>query len=111
MLGTDYVLKAILYETEVQSNLYFVSVLGLDSGYTVNYNPYLQEFPQALPSGTPSGKGLYLTVYPFSCPNTDTVYSLAHCSMKLLSTCVCESTEPKSSPNSKILWYKYLSKC
>ena len=24
------------------------------------------------PSGTPSGKGVYLTVYPLSCPNTDT---------------------------------------
>ena len=26
-----------------------------------------------MPSGTPSGKGLYLTVYPLSRPNTDTV--------------------------------------
>ena len=25
-------------------------------------------------------------------------------------TCVCGSTEPRSSPNSKILWYKFLSK-
>ena len=33
----------------------------------------LQEFPLALPSGTPSGKGLYLTVYPSSRPNTDTM--------------------------------------
>ena len=36
-----------------------MSVLGLDSGYTVKYNP--------------SGKGLYLTVYPSSGPNTDTI--------------------------------------
>ena len=44
-----------------------MSVLGIDSGYTVKYNP--------LPSGTPSGKGLYLTVYPSSRPNMDTVGS------------------------------------
>ena len=43
-----------------------MSVLGLDSGYTVKYTPR--------PSGTPSGKGVYLTVYPLSRPNTDTVY-------------------------------------
>ena len=46
-----------------------MSVLGLDSGYTVKYNP----LPWALPSGTHSGKELYLTVYPSSHPNTDTV--------------------------------------
>ena len=33
----------------------------------------LQEFPRALPYGTFSGKGVYLTVFPLSCPNTDTV--------------------------------------
>ena len=48
-------------------------VLGLDSGYTIKYNLYLQEFPRASPSGTPSGKGLYLTVYPSSRPITDTI--------------------------------------
>ena len=31
------------------------------------------EFPWALHSGTPSGKGLYLTIHPSSRPNTDTV--------------------------------------
>ena len=51
-----------------------LSVLGLDLRYTVNITLCLQEFPWALPSGTPSGKVLYLTVYPSSCPNTDTVY-------------------------------------
>ena len=30
-------------------------------------------FPRLTMLGTPSGKGLYLTVYPLSCPNTDTV--------------------------------------
>ena len=53
-----------------------MSVLGLNSGYTVRYNP--------LPSGVPSGfalgnsfrqLGLYLTVYPLSRPNTDTVWN------------------------------------
>ena len=34
----------------------------------------LQEFPLFSPSGIPSGKGLYLTAYPSSRPNTDTVY-------------------------------------
>ena len=46
-----------------------MSVLGLDSGYTVKYNP----LPSGVPSGTPSGKGLYLTIYPSSRPNTDTI--------------------------------------
>ena len=39
-----------------------MSVLGLDSGYTVKYTP------------PPSGGGVYLTVHPSSRPNTDTVY-------------------------------------
>ena len=51
-----------------------MSVLGLDSGYTVKYPLRLQEFPRALPSGTPSGGGVYFTVYPSSRPNTDTVF-------------------------------------
>ena len=37
----------------------------------------LQEIPWALPSGDPSGEGVYLTVYPTSSPNTDTIYPLA----------------------------------
>ena len=40
-----------------------------------NNQVILQEFPLASPSGTPSGKALYLTVYPLSRPNTDTVFS------------------------------------
>ena len=43
----------------------------------------LQDFPQTLPSGTPSGNGLYLTVCPSSCPNIDTVcvlHSAVQCS-------------------------------
>ena len=37
----------------------------------------LQENSWAWPSGTPSGKGLYLTTYPLSRPNTDTVYYMS----------------------------------
>ena len=36
-----------------------------------NITVCLQEFPRASPSGTPSG--VYLTVYPYSRPNTDTI--------------------------------------
>ena len=32
----------------------------------------LQEFPWALLLGTPSSEGIYLTIYPLSCPNRDT---------------------------------------
>ena len=32
-----------------------------------------KEFPRAKPKGTPEGKGLYLTVYPESSPNTDII--------------------------------------
>ena len=42
-----------------------MSVLGPNSGYTVKYTPP--------PSGVPSVGGVFLTVYPSSCPNTDTV--------------------------------------
>ena len=56
-----------------------MSVLGLDSGCTVKYNP----LPSGVPLGTPSGKGLYLTVYPSSRPNTDTVQEFwkQHCDL------------------------------
>ena len=50
-----------------------MSLLGLNLGYTVKENLRLQEFPRALPSGNPSGKGVYLTVHPFSNSSTDTV--------------------------------------
>ena len=52
-----------------------MSILGLNSGYTVKYTLCLQEFPRASPLGTPSDKGLHFTVYPSSRPNTDTVYN------------------------------------
>ena len=39
------------------------------SGYMVKYNL----LPSGVPSGTPSCKGLFFTVYPLSRPNTDTV--------------------------------------
>ena len=40
-------------------------ILGLDSGYTVKYSPS--------PSGTPSAEVVYLTIYPSSHTNTDTI--------------------------------------
>ena len=45
-------------------------VLILNSGYTVKYTPSAS----GVPSGTPLCKGVYLTVYPSSCPKTDAVY-------------------------------------
>ena len=50
-----------------------MSVLGLDLGYTVKYNPLPSGVPQPSSLGTASGKGLYLTAYPSSRPITDTV--------------------------------------
>ena len=35
------------------------------------------DFLWALPSGIPSGEGVYLTVHPPSHPNTDTVYVMS----------------------------------
>ena len=52
-----------------------MSVLGLNPGYTVKYNPLPSGVPSGMPLGTPSDKGLYLTVYPSSRPNTDTIYN------------------------------------
>ena len=49
---------------------YIGFVLGLKSGYTVKYTLRL---PSGFALGNSSGKGTYLTVYPSSHPNTDTV--------------------------------------
>ena len=48
----------------------------LDSTWDIRSNiPLcLWEFPPALPLKTPLGEGVYLTVYPSSHPNMDTVY-------------------------------------
>ena len=56
-----------------------MSILGPDLGHTVKYNP----LASGVSSGTPSGKGLYLTVYPSSRPNTDTIYE-SYIPLKLL---------------------------
>ena len=48
-----------------------MSILGLNLGYTVKYNPS----PSRVHCETPSSKGLYLTLYPLSCPHMDTVES------------------------------------
>ena len=47
-----------------------VSVLGREEGYIPIR---LKEFPRAKPEGTPKGGGVYLTVYPESSPNTDSI--------------------------------------
>ena len=44
-----------------------MSVLGLDSGYTVKYTP------------PPSGEGVYLTVYPSSRPNRELTENIPNC--------------------------------
>ena len=71
-------MKALLSYDSLNYMLY---ALGLDSGYTVakGYTARssialcLMEFPRAQPEGTPEDKGLYLTVYPESSPNTDII--------------------------------------
>ena len=54
----------------IGTSFYIVSVLGRDKRYTVNYT---KEFPRAQPKGTPEDKGVYLTVYPESSTNTDSI--------------------------------------
>ena len=44
-----------------------------------------------LPSETPSDKGLYLTVYPLSCPNTDNINN------ELSFYCICETSSNVNS--------------
>ena len=52
---------------------YIMSVLGLDSGYTVKYNPFPPRVPSGLALGNSFRQRVYLTVYPSSRPNTDTI--------------------------------------
>ena len=40
-------------------------VLGQEEGYTVKYSPSLE--------GAPESEGLYLTIYPESSPNMDSI--------------------------------------
>ena len=42
-------------------------------GYMVKFNPLAEEVPKGKARGTPEGKGLYLSVYPESSPNTDNI--------------------------------------
>ena len=46
-----------------------VSVIGGEEGYMVQYN----HLPEGVSEGTPEGEGLYLTAYPESIPNTDSI--------------------------------------
>ena len=50
-----------------------VSVLGREEGYTVKYTPWPEGVPKGKAQGTPEGEGVYLTVYPESSPNTDSI--------------------------------------
>ena len=50
--------------------LYIVCILGRDEGYTIKYSPSSEEVPK---DKAPKGEGLYLTVYPESSPNTDSI--------------------------------------
>ena len=50
-----------------------VSVLGRGKGYRVKIPLCLKEFPRAKPKGTPEGKGVYLSVYPESSPNMNSI--------------------------------------
>ena len=72
-------------------------VLSLDSKYTVKlkYSP--------LPSGVPSGKGLYLTVHPLSRSYTDTVYHEYTCLISYFaSSGSLELSFPLSIPGVKL---------
>ena len=56
-------------------------------------------------SGTPSGKGLYLTVYPLSCPITDKVYPIGFSTY-----CIIHHNTPKPFPYNVILLASQTSK-
>ena len=51
-----------------------MSVLGLDLGYAVKYNPLPLGVPLGFALGNSFRQRVYLTIYPSSRPNTDTVY-------------------------------------
>ena len=53
-----------------------MSVLGLDSGYTVKENPLSSGVPSGFPLGNSFRQMLYLTVYPLFRPNQDKVLLL-----------------------------------
>ena len=90
-----------------------VSVLGLDTGYTVKYSPSLE--------GTPKGRGLYLTVYPKSSPNTNSIYFLwgHYCTVYSLGAvfhsifptgnmgCLCTGNTLGSEGNIEIVSFQY----
>ena len=50
-----------------------LSVLGLNTGYTVKYTPLPSGVPLGLALGNSFRQRVYLTLYPSSCPNTATV--------------------------------------
>ena len=80
-------LRVVLLLSEYKKNNCNIFDLIIYSGITSVLYPYkderrdirsniplrLKEFPRAKPGGTPEGKGVYLTVYPESSPNTDII--------------------------------------
>ena len=52
---------------------YTVSVLGREEGYTVKYTPLSKGVPEGEAKGTPEGEGVYLTIYPESNLNMDSI--------------------------------------
>ena len=52
---------------------YIVSVLGSEEGYTIKYIPSPEGVSKGKVQQTSEGKGVYLTVYPESSPNTDSI--------------------------------------
>ena len=68
----------MIYEgiiTLIIPNNDILPISGLNLGYTSNIALRLLVLSQATPSGTPSGGGLYFTVYPLFCPHMDTVFN------------------------------------
>ena len=61
-----YCIRITQLEIEWSGNI--VSVLGREEGYTVKYTAW-----RARTKGTPEGKGVYLTIYPESSPNTGSI--------------------------------------
>ena len=57
-----------------------LSVLELDSGYTIKYTP------------PPSDVGIYLTVHPSSCHNTDTFSITKHNNIEINLSSIAQST-------------------
>ena len=71
-----------LQELETHSSVlmgFIVSVLGLGKGYTVKYT----RSAEGVPEGEAKAEGVYLTLYPESSPNTDSISNIRHKDFRL----------------------------